>query len=439
MKKIILLLAALATMMGAFDASAQGKYGKDSADCIKYLSYYKEYFKQKNYAEATPNWRKAYKFCPPTANQTMLIDGATLVRQLINKNQKNTIYKEALVDTLMTLHDLRAQNYPKYKITALNNKALDMINYVKNDPKKLYEGCKAIISETGLKTKPQVFLFMLNSAVELYQAGNLDTESVINDYQGAMAYINDIEKENPSETISNIKTDIESVFISSKVASCENLISLFTPRYEANPEDLDLAKNIVKMMNSTEDCADNDLYLKAVNTVYKLEPSYNAAYGLFRLYAAKGDVESAIKYMDEAIAYPESDTATDAQYEYELAVFAFKNGKKAKAYEAALKAVELDSSLAGKAYFLCGNIWGANSCGGNEIESRANFWVAVDYMNKAKAADESLTEDANSYIRQYSVYYPQTADAFMYNFTDGQSYTVSCGGLRATTTVRTQK
>ena len=30
-------------------------------------------------------------------------------------------------------------------------------------------------------------------------------------------------------------------------------------------------------------------------------------------------------------------------------------------------------------------------------------------------------------------------EAFMYNFTDGQSYTVNCSGMTATTTVRTQK
>ena len=69
----------------------------------------------------------------------------------------------------------------------------------------------------------------------------------------------------------------------------------------------------------------------------------------------------------------------------------------------------------------------------------AKYWVATDYMNKAKAADEALADDANNYIRQYAAYYPQTAEAFMYDVTDGQSYTVSCGGMRATTTVRTQK
>jgi hypothetical protein len=88
---------------------------------------------------------------------------------------------------------------------------------------------------------------------------------------------------------------------------------------------------------------------------------------------------------------------------------------------------------------LLGTIWGSLVCSGNDVEQRAKYWVAVDYMNKAKAADESLAEDANNMIRQYSAYYPQTAEAFMYDVTDGQSYTVSCGGLRATTTVRTQK
>ena len=88
---------------------------------------------------------------------------------------------------------------------------------------------------------------------------------------------------------------------------------------------------------------------------------------------------------------------------------------------------------------LMGTIWGSQVCPGNEIEKRAQYWVAVDFMNKAKNADASLTEDANNYIRQYSGYFPQTAEAFMYDVTDGQSYTVSCGGMRATTTVRTQK
>ena len=144
MKKLIFSLIA-ALVFGTATMSAQGKYGPDSAECIKYLSYYKEYFKQKSYDSALPNWRKAFSLCPPTANQTMLIDGTSLMRYLISKNSKNDIYKSALVDTLLMIHDTRAQYYPKYAVTALNNKGLDMINYLNDDPQRLYEGFSGII------------------------------------------------------------------------------------------------------------------------------------------------------------------------------------------------------------------------------------------------------------------------------------------------------
>ena len=99
----------------------------------------------------------------------------------------------------------------------------------------------------------------------------------------------------------------------------------------------------------------------------------------------------------------------------------------------------MEAGRRGAAYYLLGATWGAARGTGNGVESRAKCWVAVDYLQKAKAADASLTEDCNKLISAYSVYYPQKAEAFMYDVVDGQSYTVNCGGMRATTTVRTQK
>ena len=149
-------------------------------------------------------------------------------------------------------------------------------------------------------------------------------------------------------------------------------------------------------------------------------------------------MDNAIKYMEEAIAYPESDSIQDAAYYYELATACFKAGNNVKANEAALNALKYDPSYAGKSYLLVGTIWGSLVCPGNDIEKRAQYWVAVDYLVKARNADPSLADEANKLISQYSTYYPQTAEAFMYNITSGDPYTVSCGGLRANTTVRTQ-
>lgn len=413
---------------------AQGKFGADSAECVKYLSYYKEYYKQKNYDDALPNWRKAFQICPATASQNMLLDGTVLIRQLINKNKSNAVYKEALVDTLLKIHDIRAEYYPKYAVTALNNKGLDMINYMQDDPKALYEGLKAVITANKENSKPQFFLFLFNAACSLYETGVLTSDDVLNDFGVSMSYMDNM----TGDDVAKIKTDIENLLATSNVASCDNLIALFQPRFEATPDDLALVTNIVKVMGSTEGCTDNDLFFQAANKMHELDPSSASAYFLYKLYAGKDDVENAIKFMDEAIAAEDTDAATDAQYYFELATFCYKSSSNAKAFESAMKAAELDNSLAGKCYLLIGSIWGSQVCPGNEIEKRAPYWVAVDYLIKAKNADPTLAEDANKLIAQYSQYFPQTAEAFMYNYNKGDSYTVSCGGMRAVTTVRTQ-
>ena len=440
MKKIVLAILTLSMVLTGSNLFAQGKYGADSANCIIYLSYYKEYFKQKNYDEALPNWRKAYHICPPTANQTMLVDGTVLMRRLIAKNAKDAEYRQALIDTLMALHDTRIEFYPKYAATALNNKGLDMSNYIK-DTKVLYDGYNRIIEANQGATKSSILLFDLNAAIDLFQKGELTAEDVINTYQRNLDIINNMQAKTEIEAEQNdkVKSDLEGLFITSKVASCENLLALFTPRYEANPDDIGVVSNIVSMLNNTEGCTDNDLFLKAVTSMHKVEPSYKSAYFLYRLNSSRGNVSDAISYLEQAISYPESDSATDGDYYNELAKFCYKNNLKGKAFDAAVKAAELNPSVRGECYMLIGNIWAATSCGGDEISRRAPYWVAVDYYQKAKAADPSLSGEANERIGACSRYFPQTAEAFMYDLTAGQSYTVACGGMRATTTVRTQK
>ena len=443
MKKVAVIFSmALAFLLSGNVASAYGKYGPDSAECLKYLSFYQDHFKVKNYRDALPNWRKAFKYCPPTANQTMLINGTVLMRQEINKNRKNAELREAQVDTLMMLHDIRMENYPKMRNKALENKTLDMIQFRNTDKKALNEICKESIAANGVATKPGIYVNYMNSSVENYQAGALEIDQVIADYELCMKNLDAVLAKNPEDNnAATIRSAVENLFVSSRVASCENLLAIFTPKYQADPDNLDLLGKIATMMRSTQDCTDNDLYVAAVTKLYKANPSYSTAYGLYRLFSSKGDVASANRYLDEAIAFDESDDEMDAQYYYESAVFNHKNGNRAKAYASVLKCLALDhdGDVTAKSYMLAGSIWGSASCkGGNEIESRAPFWVAVDYMQKAAAADAALAPEANKLAAQYRQYFPEKSEAFMYNLTDGDRYTVNCNGMSATTTVRTQ-
>ena len=443
MKRIILIISSVVLCCNMLSAqNPNDKYGPNSAECLKYISYYEEYYKQKNYDSAIPNWRKAYELCPVTSRYKILQDGTNLMRYLIKKNELNPAYKEKLVDSLMVIYQKRIEFWPKYKSSSLNYLATDMYNYMQDKPEELYKGLTDIINQLGSTTDMKTFPIYMKVACDLYKSEKLDPESVIASYETAIKCLggintegNEIKKKLVDKTVS----DVESLFIASQVANCENLIKLFTPRYEANPQDLALAKTIAGMMAKTEDCTDNDLFINAMSTWYSLEPSASAAYMLYKLNSSRGDMEKAVKYIEEAIASDESDADTDAGYYYELAALSFKGGDNAKAVEYANKAIETSEIVDGRAYMLIGTIWGSIVCQGNEIEQRAKYWVATDYMNKAKNADPSLAIDCDNYIKQYRVYFPQTAEAFMYDVTDGQSYTVSCGGMRATTTVRTQK
>ena len=439
MKKLTIAILTIAATLAGNNLFAQGKYGADSAECIKNLSFYQEYFKQKNYEEAMPSWRNAYRLCPPTASQNLYINGATLMRQMISKTREAK-YRSELVDSLLTLYDIRAQYYPNNAVAALNNKGQDLFNYVKNDPKKLYDGFESIIAANQEKVRPTLLLFDLQAAIELFQGGQMDAEAVINAYQRNSDLLETITPANDAdkEQLANVKNDMGSVFAASKVASCETLVELYTPRLAADPDNLTLAQSIVKTMSITEGCDNNDLFLQAVTTMNKLDPSPSSAYYLSRLHGARGNYSEAVSYLESALAGLEPGDTKRGDWTYELATLCFKAGQNGRAFEYANKVADENEAMAGKAYFLIGNIWGATRCGGDEISRRAPYWVACDYMNKAKAADPSLTEEANRYIGQYSVYFPETAEAFMYDVTRGQSYTVVCGGMRATTTVRTR-
>lgn len=440
MKKAFLIFFAL--VAAGFTSGAQGKFGADSAECLKYLSYYEEYFKQKSYGDALTNWRKAYSLCPHSSRQTLLINGATLLRQVIAKNSRNAIYREALVDSLLTLHDERVQYFPKYAVSALNAKGQDVYNYMRNDPEKLYKGFEEIIANNGSATKVSFFQYDMKAALDLFQAGTLSADDIISLYTRNTDLLDQVVTKTDGEANQKmeVKKAVETLFASSKVASCEELVALFEPRFEADPENVALATQIAKMLGKTEGCVDNALFRNALTVMHKNSPTHNSAYLLYKLNLSQGNYEEAYSFMEEAISYPESDDEQDADYLYELATAYFKNGQLSRAYAAARRVTELDKDgdKTGKAYMLMGQIWGSVSCGGNEVEARAHFWVACDFMNKAQAADASLADEARRLSGTYSVYFPNTGDAFMYGLVKGQSYTVNCAGMSAVTTVRTK-
>jgi len=163
MKKLAIILMTLILALPAF---AQGRYGKDSAECVKYLSYYSELVKQNNLTEAAPFWRKAFSICPPTVSQNMYINGQKIFRYEIGQNRKDPVRYKQLVDTLLMLNDMRAQYYPKNAVKSMDNKAIDVVNYYASDYESQFKYLTEILDKIQGSASPVVFVTQMKSAVD---------------------------------------------------------------------------------------------------------------------------------------------------------------------------------------------------------------------------------------------------------------------------------
>lgn len=434
--KTLLVAAAASAMLAGGAAAQQKSLSGLPPECIKYLSYYQDDYKLKRYDDALRNWRHAFALCPGTASQNMYVHGTTLMTRRL-RTIKDPAEREAAVDTVLLLQDRRAEAFPKKRTDILNNKGLYMVNYRGTDKDYLLRELQPIADELGAETDNTILVNLFTATVALYRDGRRSADDVLECYSRATGLLDAKHPEDEKEAaaVEKARGSIGAILAESHLASCEKLTEIYAPKLEADPGNASLAATVVRMMNSAEDCAGNELYFKAVTTLHRLDPSYRSAYALYRMNAERGNHEEAVSYLEQALDSSELTDAEAAQYAYELALYAYKTRMRAKAAEAAMRAVELDEGYAGRAYIVLGNLWSSAPADG-EIARYARYWVAADYYQKARSADPALAEEAGQLIAGVSRYYPDASEVFMYDLVAGQTYRAAAGGLSATTTVK---
>ena len=418
----------------------------DSVECMQRLSFYREYVKSGDNMSAVPSWRIALAVCPRTVNQLLFFDGQQIVKTLLNQSGNTPEHRAELIDSLMLMYDIRIQYYPSNQsgpygnaISALTNKVFDMGVYLPNAKEEQLAESERLLEMAGESTSLRILVNYMELVGTLYAEGKRSAEEVMDAFSRLSSILDVQERANPeNEEILSIRQMIENYLLSTGVATCENLIALFTPRFEANPDDLELVGKIASMLTYS-DCTSSDLYLQAVTALNRLAPSYQTAFYLSKVHASKGEFDMAIKYLQEAIDSPDIPAVEKGKCLIDQGVIYYKLNNSTRAMAAANAAIGASVASRAKAYMLIANVWASQRCGENDIEKRAPFWVAVDYLAKAKAADPSCAAEADKLAAQYRGYFPLQEEAFMYDLVEGSSYTVICGSLRETTTIRTRK
>lgn len=428
------------------DSGTKYGFGDDSLRCGKNLSLYDQDLKQKKIDEAYDSWLIAFNECP-LSTVNLYTHGVKIVTHRYQKEQ-DSLKKEEYYQLLLKIYDQRAKyfgnnlKYPTPYIMGL--KALDMIQFKGDDlatKKQAYEYLKSNIESAPNTLQPAVIAAYFTTTVNLYQLDVLPNEIVIANYTIANDWIDkEISDETKPEKIEDLKTikvNIEAILTTCGAVNCESLEKLFGPMIDLKSNDINWLKNSNKIL-SIQSCDDSNTQYRIAETLYKLEPSADAAYSLAKLNLKKKELGNAKHYYADAIEL-ETNPITKSKYYYQLGLILNNQGDLIGAKAKALQAIASNPKY-GEPYLLLGKLYAqaSNNYGTNEFEKKTVFWVAVDKFIRAKEIDSSLAEEANQLIINYSAHFPTSDELFFQGIKVADLYEVT-DWINEKTTVRAKK
>jgi tetratricopeptide (TPR) repeat protein len=430
MKRLALLSLGIIFIVNLGNAQKQKPdygTGEDSVKCLRNLSLYTEFYRQKNYTDAYQPWRTTLEICP-ASNKNIYIHGATMFKRII-ASEKDPAVKAQYIDSLMWLYNKRIENFGQEGYV-LGRKGVDLFKLNNEKFEEAYDIMNKSVELRKNKTEVNTLVYWLQTAVLKFKADEAHRETVLNNYSTAIDILDyQLKTETKPKKIKKIEdgiSNLEEIFSKSEAPDCEALVSLFTPKFEESPTDVELLKKITMLLDRYE-CNDADLFVKASENLYNEEKSAESAYMVAKLYLKKADYDKASGYYEEAIEQ-QTDSMLLAKYYYELATLTHAKGNMgstARSY--AYKSIANDPTN-GNPYILIGLIYAASTkeCGADEFEQKAVYWLVVDQFIKAKSVDSEVAEAANKEIATYSQYFPTKEEAFFRDFHEGAIFEIGC-------------
>ena len=409
--------------MGIDNGSRFG-HGEDSIRCLKNLSLYREYARQKLYNDALPFWRIVYHECPKSS-KNIYIDGVKIFKYLIEKEAEEEV-KSAFIDTLMLIYEQRIKYYGG-KCNVRGRQGVDLLRYRRNADiiyiKQGYDYLKESLELCKGKTSEAVLATFLSASVTLCQNQKIDEVQVLDDYLSANDILTvKIKKEPEEESLKELRENLDNTFTNKPLCSCDLLVEVFSKRLEKNPHDIDNLKTITTILKKS-DCCSTNLFFVASKNLHDSIPSAESAENIAIMAFVNDKYREAIKYYNQAIQMENNDLKK-ADYYLGLAKSNYKLNDLPEAKNLALKAISYNKNW-GEPYLLIGQTYAdSKSSMTEECIPSAVYWAAVDKFNEAKNIDANVSNEANKLIITYSKYFPNREDAFFCGVNEGDIYKV---------------
>ncbi len=427
------------------------KYGKDSVTCVKNLSLYREFYKQWKagkykdpnlVAQSLVSWRYCFFECP-LVSKNMYIHGEKMMKYLIKSNKKDSAVMQAYVDTLLMIYDQRMQyfgndkKYPTGKL--LGRKAQDIMKYRVGESEVYYPMFKKSFDIMGNNSEPTTLFYFYVASVRYVQQKHAEKDLILENYvdiQDAIEYNLIKYADNPKKLDRFTKVNMNLEKNVSKFATCEKLVQLYGPKLEANPDDLKLAKNIVKFFEKRK-CTKSDVYFNALEKVHAAEPTPESAFSMGRMAFEREQFNKAKDYLVEATnTLPDSLVIKKASA-YLLLAETYRSLKQNQASRSAALKVLNYNPKEGMAYLIIGDLYASSAASTAFKGLRVSYWAAADKYSRAIAisSDSKTKELAQKKLATIKRSFPEQQDIFMRSLAEGQKITVG-GWINEETTVR---
>jgi len=440
-------------------ATTIGKYGKDSAECVKNLSLYREFYKQKNFKDAYIPWQWVFCNCP-LSSLNVMGNGNVIINEEI-KNTKDQTRKELLIDSLFIVYKVRKDLYPKEKGAVLGREANDYIKLIppiwdaklkaeKDTLKKqviidsisevwtkAYGMYLESIEIEGNKTEPSVIDAFYQTAEKYMLSKKLERDIMFEAYDKG----SDIIEFNLSQSqtkfglvvmsIDSLKTRFTANEIDSNAfnkayepllkdstkldkdlsnfekarnnfekkftpyAKCADIEKIYTKKFNANPMDIELLNKITKILNKKK-CTTSPLFFNATEKLHSLQPTGQSAFMMGVMNYSKKEYVKSKEYFEEATKLlKDEDKIADAYLMLTAICMELKQYALGRAYAYKNAALKPGS---GTPYLMIGDMYmtTAASCGTDELTKAAPYWAAYDKYMKAKSIDKSVEVQADA-------------------------------------------
>ncbi len=420
--KAILLLTFLVGTMGLAQAQQSGwNWPDDKKTAAEKNAFYTDSKTMGNYREAANSlyWLLVNA---PDLNPAIYINGSDIYSELAEA-EKDAAKKKVYQDSVLTLYDLRVKYFGD-EADVLDKKAYYAYKYDKDDKAELpelYTLLNRVVELNGNKTSyANAVAFM--DVIRRYKAAQpnaLSDEKILEHYDQVMGILdNYIAQGKNVDRLEKYKSVVDDLLVKTVTIDCKFVESNFGPKLKATPNDLELAKKTFKLLKAGG-CSDGELYMTAVTTIYKKEPTLGLAEHIAEKKLAQKDYAAAEKYYGEAAELTD-DNAKKGDIYFNLAQTFAKLGRKSDSRSMAYKAMEADPNIASRAYTHIGNLYlNSQECyaGQSLVEDRAIYLAA--YKMYQKAGNQSAMDVA---AKQF----PSAEEIFNENKAVGDQITVGC-------------